>query len=75
MTLKGYQCNSSHINHIRIINIEHVQLKLLTSKDGLVLVDISGVLFVAGAVTSTAGEGISDTVDCSQLIDDIEIEL
>ena len=33
------------------------------------------VLFVVRAVVSTVSEGISDTVDCSWLIDDIEIEL
>ena len=63
LILKGYQHNSNHINHIRVISIKHVQLKLLTSKNGLVLVSILGVLFIMGAVISTAGESISDTVD------------
>ena len=75
LTLKDYWCNSNCINCIRFINIEYVQLKLLTFKNDLILMGISKVLFIVKAITSTAGEGISDTVDCSQLIDDIEIEL
>ena len=36
---------------------------------------ILGVLFIAGAVTSMMSEGISNTVDHSWSINDIEIEL
>ena len=35
---------------------------------------ITGVLFIVEAIINIAGEGISDTVDCSQSIDDVEIE-
>ena len=72
---ENYWCNSNHINHIRVIDIEHVQLKPLISKNGLVLIGIPEVLFIAEEITSTVSEGISDTVDCFWLIDDIEIEL
>ena len=68
LALEGYQCNSSHINCIRVIDIEHVQLKPLTFKDGLVLVGTLGVLFIAGAVTGfdTATWGMSsDSGTCT----------
>ena len=35
---------------------------------------VSRVLFITEAVASIMGESISNTVDCSQLINDIEIE-
>ena len=37
--------------------------------------NISEVLFIAEIIASTADESINDTVDCSQSINDIEIEL
>ena len=74
LILKSYWCNNSHINHIRVINIEHVQLKLLTFKNDLVLMSISEVFFIVEVIASIMCEGISDIVDCSWLIDNIEIE-
>ena len=75
LILKDYWHNSNHLNCIRLIDIEHVQLKPLTFKDDLILVGISEVPFIAEAITSTANESISDTVNHFWLIDDIEIEL
>ena len=75
LILKSYQYNSNCFNCIRLINIEHVQLKPLIFKNDLILVGILGILFIVRAITSTVSEDISDTVDCSWLIDDIEIKL
>ena len=75
LILKSYWCNDNCFNCVRLIDIEHVQLKLLTSKNDLILVGILGVLFIARTIASTVNEGINDTVDCSWSIDDIEIKL
>ena len=72
---ENYQHNSSHINCVKIINIEHVQLKLLTFKNDLILMGISKVFFITETVISTADENISNIVDHFWLINDIEIEL
>ena len=74
LILKNYQHNNGHINHIKIINIKHVQLKLLIFKNNLILMSISEVLFIIKTITSIINEGINNTVDCFQLIDDIEIK-
>ena len=74
LTSENYQHNNSYINCVKIINIEHVQLKLLIFKNDLILMGILGILFIAEAIISTASEGISNIIDCSQLINDIEIE-
>ena len=63
LTSESYQHNNSYVNHIKIIDIEHVQLKPLTFKNDLILMSILGVLFVAETVISTTDESISDTVD------------
>ena len=74
LILKNYWCNSNCINCIRFINIEYVQLKLLTFKNSLILISILRVLFIAEIITSTADENISNTVNYFWLINDIEIE-
>ena len=71
---EGYQHNSDSINYIKIINIKHVQLKLLIFKNNLILIGILEVLFIVEVITSTAGESINNIINCSQLINDIEIE-
>ena len=64
LTSEGYQCNSNHINHIKIIDIEHVQLKPLTFKNDLILMGILGVLFIAEAIASITDKSISNIVNC-----------
>ena len=75
LTLKGYWHNSNHLNCIKLINIEHIQLKPLIFKNDLILIGILEVLFIAEVIASIINESISNTVNHSQLINDIEIEL
>ena len=75
LILKDYQYNNNYINYIKLINIKHVQLKLLIFKNNLILMGISEILFIVKIITSTVCESISNTVDCFQSINNIEIEL
>ena len=71
---ENYQCNSNHINCVRIIDIEYVQLKVLIFKNNLILMSISEILFIIKVVISITDKNINDTVNHFQLINDIEIE-
>ena len=72
---KDYQHNNNHINCIKFINIEHIQLKLLIFQNDLILMSISEVLFIAEAIISTTYKSINNTVDHFQSINDIKIKL
>ena len=74
LILKNYWCNSNYINYIKFIDIEHVQLKLLTFKNNLILMGILKIPFIVRAIASMVSKDINDTVNCFQLINDIKIE-